>query len=112
MRQGVNNKARKMTRKGDRKGSIHFHIGFSKIPELEVSHSLKFFMSDSSSWILFLTIPDWLTLHRNSILFVGTGKDHLLQLSGYLVLQLPKKSLSGLKAWFQIFFENRCQTRK
>jgi hypothetical protein len=46
MRQGVNNNARKMTRKGVTKESIHFHLGFSKIPELEVSWSLKFLMSD------------------------------------------------------------------
>jgi len=43
------------------KGSIHFHTGFLEIQELEASHSLKFCMSDCSSWILFLTIPDWLT---------------------------------------------------
>jgi hypothetical protein len=61
MRQGTNNNARKMTKKGVMKGSIHFHIGFSKIQELEVSHSQKFYMSDCSSWILFLTVPDWLT---------------------------------------------------
>jgi hypothetical protein len=42
MRQGANNNTRRMTRKGITKGSIHFHIGFSKIPELEVSSSLKF----------------------------------------------------------------------
>ena len=44
MRQGANN-ARKMTRKGVMKGSIHLNIGFSKIVELEVSWSLKFSMS-------------------------------------------------------------------
>jgi hypothetical protein len=46
MRQDVNNNARKMSRKGVTKGSIHLHIGFLKIPELEVSQSLKFFMTD------------------------------------------------------------------
>ena len=46
MRQGENNNVKKMTRNGVMKGSIHFHIGFSKIPELGVSRFLKFFMSD------------------------------------------------------------------
>ena len=45
MRQGENNNAKKMTRNGVMKGSIHFHMGFSKILELEVSWSLKFSMS-------------------------------------------------------------------
>ena len=58
MRQGANNNARKMTRKGVMKGSIHFHIGFSKIPELEVSQSLKFLMSACSYWILFFHYPE------------------------------------------------------
>jgi hypothetical protein len=41
MRKGTNN-TRKMTRTGITKGNNHFYIGFSKIPELEVSRSLKF----------------------------------------------------------------------
>ena len=45
MRQGENYNAKNMTRNGVMKGSIHFHIGFSKILELEVSWSLKFSMS-------------------------------------------------------------------
>jgi hypothetical protein len=45
MRQGANDNAWKMTWKGVMKGRIHFHIGFLKIPELEVSRSLKFLMS-------------------------------------------------------------------
>jgi hypothetical protein len=61
MRQGANNKARKITRKGITKGNIHFDKEFSKISELEVSRSLKFSVSDCHSWILFLTILDWLT---------------------------------------------------
>ena len=61
MRQGANDNAWKMTWKGVMKGRIHFHIGFLKIPELEVSFSLKFFIFDYSSWILFLIILDWLT---------------------------------------------------
>jgi hypothetical protein len=61
MRQGVNNTTREMTRKGVMRGSIYFYIGFLKIPELEVSLSLKFYISDCSSWISFLTLPDWLT---------------------------------------------------
>ena len=45
MRQEQNNNAKKMTRNGIMKGSIHFHIEFSNILELEVSWSLKFSMS-------------------------------------------------------------------
>jgi hypothetical protein len=37
---GENSNARKMKRKDITKGSIHFHIGFLKIQELEASHSL------------------------------------------------------------------------
>ena len=51
MRQGVNN-TRKMTRKGVMKWSIHFYIGVLKIQQLEVTHSLKFYMSDCRAWIL------------------------------------------------------------
>ena len=55
-----------MTRKGIIKCSILIHIGFSKSPELEVSRCMKFYMSDCSSCILFLTILHWLTQKQHS----------------------------------------------
>ena len=67
MRQGANSKAKNMRKRGFRKGSIHFHIGFLKTQDLEASHcSLCFWMSDCSCWILFLTILDSLMYKQNS----------------------------------------------
>jgi hypothetical protein len=57
MRQGANNNSRKMTKGSVMKGSIHLHIGFSKIPEQEVSRTLKYLMSACSSGILFFYYP-------------------------------------------------------
>jgi hypothetical protein len=56
MRQGANSNARKM-RRGVMKGSIHFHIGFSKIQESEASRSLHFWMSDCSCCIFIFYYP-------------------------------------------------------
>lgn len=38
MRQGANSKARKVRRRGVKKGSIHFHTGLLKTQESEDSH--------------------------------------------------------------------------
>jgi hypothetical protein len=63
-KEGANNNARKMTRKGVMKRSIHFHTEFSKIPELEITLSLKFYMSGCSTWIFFPSL-------LNSVLTTG-----------------------------------------